>query len=387
MSLDFGSSLESMVELARRLVRSRRASLMLPGRDTAEELHVAAASGLPAEIASAARVRLGDPVSGIVAQTRRPLLVNERGRARARGAPEALAARTVRPPRRPSYRTGSFISVPVPIAGMGYGVLNVADPVKRRGFGRDDLESLQSFAGHIAHELAYTRGHHNGDLRWRVIQAQEEERRRIARELHDEAGHALAAAIFHLDLETVKLPTGADSAQEALQDARDTLMDCTAMLHDIAFALRPRILEDLGLAAALRSLTSRARASSGLDMTLTIAGEERPLPEALELAVFRVVQEALTNVLKHARATVGSVILRYGPASLVLVVADNGVGLRELPGAGAASALARPSLGLGGLRERVAMLGGTLEVGAAAPGGTQLTVTLPLDLDGTPPAK
>ncbi|HET8628002.1 MAG TPA: GAF domain-containing sensor histidine kinase [Thermomicrobiales bacterium] len=383
MSLDFGPSLESLVELARRLVRSRRASLMLPGRDTAEELHVAAASGLPADIASSARVRLGDPVSGIVAQTRRPLLVNERGRPVGRGL--SAAPRPTRPARRPSYRTGSFISVPVPVLGMGYGVLNVADPVRRRGFGRDDLESLQSFAGHIAHELAFVHGQHSdAGLRWRVIQAQEEERRRIARELHDEAGHALAAAIFHIDLEKVKLPNEAGPAQEALHEARETLMQCTAMLHDIAFALRPRILDDLGLRAALRSLASRARASSGLEVTLTIAGEERPLPEVLELALFRVVQEALTNVLKHARASAASVLLRYESTRLVLVVADNGVGLRQPAAADGASALARPSLGLGGLRERVVMLGGTLEVGAASPGGTQLTVTLPLDLDGTP---
>jgi signal transduction histidine kinase len=341
---------------------------MLPGRDTAEELHVAAASGLPADIASSARVRLGDPVSGIVAQTRRPLLVNERGRPVGRGL--SAAPRPGRPARRPSYRTGSFISVPVPVLGMGYGVLNVADPVRRRGFGRDDLESLQSFAGHIAHELAYVHGQHvDAGLRWRVIQAQEEERRRIARELHDEAGHALAAAIFHIDLEKVKLPEEAGPAQEALHEARETLMQCTAMLHEIAFSLRPRILEDLGLKAALRSLASRARASSGLEVTLTIDGEERPLPEALELALFRVVQEALTNVMKHAGSGArAEVVVSYRAAEVGIDVTDDGRGAVAGDGGN----------GLRGMHRRVQLLGGQLSAEPGAHGGFVVRASLPI---------
>ncbi|HEX5504337.1 MAG TPA: GAF domain-containing sensor histidine kinase [Thermomicrobiales bacterium] len=361
--------LDGLVELARRVTGGRRASLLLPAGVMPDELRVAAASGLPDAVATAARVRLGDPVSGLVAQTRQPLLVNDR-------APRGGAARG-------GYHTGSFISVPVPAADGGYGALNVADPVAGDGFGAADLASLETLAEQIAHELAFAGVRQQAErqralirgLEGRIIAAQEDERGRLARELHDEAGHALTAAIFQLDLDLMKAPADGEALQATLERTRESLLACAATLHDIAFALRPRILEDLGLSAALRSLTGRAMEAGGFRATFAVAGDERPLGEALELTAFRVAQEALTNTLKHARAHAVTVELTYAPDALRLTIEDDGVGLDASRRAGDA----RPSLGLRGLRERVAVLSGQAELGPRLGGGTRVTVTLPTE--------
>lgn len=357
-------TLTTVVELARRLVGGGRASLMLP-TEGAEELRIAAASGLPAAVATETRVRFGEAIAGMVAQTRQPVQVND---------PQSGARRVSR------YRTGSFISVPVPLDGA-CGVLNVADPVSGWAFQADDLATLQAFAEYIAHSLAHAPARQRvqqlqdavRQAQWQLIQAQEQERQRIARDLHDEAGHALTAAIFRLDLEMMALQA-ADGARAVLDRTRDSLLECAATLHSIAFALRPRILEDLGLGAALRSLAQQAMEGDELQVTLVIEGRERVLGEAVELAIFRVVQEALTNIRKHARATQVAVRLTFGARRLLIAVEDNGIGI----GAGSAAARERPGLGLGGMRERVEVLGGTFEIGRRRGGGTRLAVRLPL---------
>jgi signal transduction histidine kinase len=367
---DFPTPLSSVVEIARHLVKSRRASLMLPAGDP-DQLQVAVASGLPAAVAAEARVRIGDPVSGLVAKNRQPLLVNE--------------GRGVRVRRFTSHQTGSFISVPIPLEGAACGVLNVSDPVADATFDVDDLTALQSYAGQVANTLAFEAARQRLEQmqdavrqsRLQLIQAQEDERRRIARDLHDEAGHTLTAAIFRLDLEAMKLPRDFVEAHATLDRTRASLLDCAATLHNIAFALRPQILEDLGLSAALRSLTAQAMELGIERVDLTIDGREPPLDEATELAVFRMVQEALTNIRKHARARRAWVQLVFDPDQALLAIEDDGVGVARA-GAEDEATRRRPSLGLRGLRDRIEALGGAFEMGPRAEGGTRLAARLPL---------
>ena len=365
------ATLSSIVDQASHLAGSRRASLMLPAAD-ADELRVIAATGLPAVIASAARVRVGKPVSGVVAKTRQPILCNHADR---RGARRAA-----------TYQTGAYISVPVPLADAGCGALNVADPIAGRTFDEGDLTRVEAFGQTIGHDLAFAQAQRRIQhlaaevrrLQVQIVQAQEEERRRIARELHDEAGHALTAAIFRLDLESTRLPAEAASARSVLGTARDSLLECATTLHDIAFALRPRILEDLGLSAALRSLARQAMAADGLEVTLAVDGQERPLDKGVELAVFRVVQEALTNTRKHARATQAAIRLSFHPHVLLVQIEDNGSGI----GAPEAGSPRRPGLGLAGMRERIEVLDGVFEIGARQGGGTRIAMQVPLEPHG-----
>ena len=358
-------ALLAAVDLAQRLTRSRRASLMLPDAED-RVLRIAAARGLPPVVPATAWVRLGDPVAGLVAQTGRPVLGD---------GPDSIS-----PDRAPGYRTAAFISVPVPLSGTGRGVLSVADPQRRAQFQADDLAALQQLASHLARDLALAAalqqlGRTESEvrrLRAQVVAAREEERGRIARDLHDETGQALTAAILRLDLEALQIPPGPGHARGALERARAALVECAAVQHRIAFALRPQTLEDLGLGAAVRSLVVQARDTGTTWVDLAIEGAERDLGEWVELAAFRVVQEALTNVRRHARAARAWVRLDYHAAWLTVAVEDDGVGL----GTGDSPLDARPRLGLSGMRERVALLGGEVEIGVRRGGGTRLIVRL-----------
>jgi signal transduction histidine kinase len=328
-------------------------------------LRVVAASGLAVE-ATSSHVRVGEPISGIVAQRKQPILMNQ--------VTPQQSERATR------YQTGSFISAPVSIQDDQIGVLNVADP-QGGYFQTDDLAAIVTLASQIGRSVAWGLAREqiqqleltNHRLRRQAFQAVEEDRQRIARDLHDEAGHSITAAIFRLDLALSRLPVDDAGSRAMIETVRSSLLDYASTLHTLAFGLRPRILQDLGLGAALRSLVHQVQDDGALNVVLQIVGEP-VLTEELELLVFRVVQEALTNTRKHARASRLEITLRCVLGQLLLTIEDNGVGItRTIP----ARDVARPSLGLAGIQERVELFGGTFMIGPRATGGTRLAVCLP----------
>lgn len=358
---------ENTVSAAQALTTARRASLLLPEPDNSA-LYVAAAAGLDAHVAEQVHKPLGSPVAGIVAQNRQSVLAN---------------TSEIKPKRRErGYLTGSFISVPVPINADTCGVLNVADPSHPEGFQARDVQMLEHLAQKITSDLQFQYASRRvsdleytvQQLRRRVIHAQEAERKRIARDLHDEAGHALTSAVLRLDQELMRL--GADSAVSALQRVREQLVECSGKLHSVAFDLRPRILEDLGLHAALRSVASRTMELTGLNVSVTVTGTICALEEIKELVVLRVVQEALTNVCKHAQANTVTIMLGYDTAGVTLQIVDDGIGIP--PGSSAMkSSRDRIPLGIAGMRERIELFGGKFYVRRGNRGGTRITAYLP----------
>jgi signal transduction histidine kinase len=202
-----------------------------------------------------------------------------------------------------------------------------------------------------------------------VVEAREEERRRIARELHDELGQRLTA--LKIDLATLarqaRLP--ADDTRVASMQAM--LDDTLASVRRIASDLRPLMLDDLGLNAAIEWLARDASRRMGIPVHTRLPLEEPAVNQRVATALYRMVQEALTNVARHSQAQSVEVALQRQDRQLVLTVADDGVGLPE-------QALQRAgSFGLMGLRERAHGLGGTIDVGVRRGGGTKLTVRLP----------
>src|SRR5215212_10039364 len=162
-------------------------------------------------------------------------------------------------------------------------------------------------------------------LRMREIDLIEEERRRVARDLHDEAGHRLTAAVLHLD--AVAKERGHDAELGTrLQAARHLIQECAAGLHEVAFNLRPCILGDLGVVPAVRSLARRAEEATNISIAVDVRGASRRLPEGTELAAFRIVQEALTNALKYAQASHIVVRVTFSDEAVWLEIADDGVG-------------------------------------------------------------
>ena len=203
-----------------------------------------------------------------------------------------------------------------------------------------------------------------------VVEAREEERRRIARELHDELGQRLTA----LKMELSALP-GVGRQQER-QERVDSLMnmldDTLASVRRISSDLRPMMLDDLGLNAAIEWLARDTARRMGIEVAVRLSENDAPVDDRVATAVFRMVQEALTNVARHARATDVTVRLRRHDGELELVVEDNGIGYPQ-------DAMQREgSFGLLGMRERAGMLGGRLEYTNAPGSGARLTVRLPL---------
>ncbi len=211
------------------------------------------------------------------------------------------------------------------------------------------------------------------DLRRRLATAQEDERRRVARELHDQMGQHLAA--LGLGLKVVKDKTPDPSA------ARDRLQKLQALtdligreVHHLALELRPTALDDLGLQAALANYADGWSERAGVEVDFHAAGlDGGRLPAPVETALYRVVQEALTNVLRHAGARRVNVVLQRSAGQVAAVVEDDGRGFdpESAPGAG-------NRLGVLGMRERAALVGGSLTVESAAGRGTTIIVRVPL---------
>ncbi len=193
-----------------------------------------------------------------------------------------------------------------------------------------------------------------------LLRAQEDERRRIARELHDEAGQVLSAVKIELDLDGRK-------------EASEMVSRALAQVRDLSNLLRPSVLDDLGLVPALRGLVDDFSKRTRIDVTLNAGEGLRGFTPEQEVVIYRVVQEALTNVARHAEARQVRVGLRAEERQLRLTVEDDGRGLAGEP---------TPHLGLRGMRERITALGGTLAVAASPSRGFRLEALIPTG--GTP---
>ncbi len=204
-----------------------------------------------------------------------------------------------------------------------------------------------------------------------VTAAQEEERGRIARELHDGLGPALASLNIRLRTARKLLARDHHPAAEELEELADLAEASIKDIRRLIYDLRPAALDALGLAPALREYVSRYREEQGLEVALTLAEGDERLPVPIETALFRTAQEALANVAKHARAGRVEIGLTRDQHGVTLYVTDDGQGFDpQAPRSGR-------HLGLWSMRERVEQLGGRFEIDSAAGRGTRLTVTIP----------
>jgi two-component system sensor histidine kinase UhpB len=196
-----------------------------------------------------------------------------------------------------------------------------------------------------------------------ILRAQEEERRRIARELHDEAAQSITTLLVRLRLlEQAQTP---EVAGQRIRELRELTVRALEDVRRNAVELRPSVLDDLGLVDALHAHIDALNAQGGTQIQFAADALDGRLPPELELALYRVAQEALTNVRRHARASQARVQLRRIQDTIVLEVADNGVGFDP-----AHPRLGTDGLGLAGMRERMALVGGDLLVQSALGRGT-----------------
>ncbi|MGP2439976.1 HAMP domain-containing sensor histidine kinase [Streptomyces sp. JW3] len=204
-----------------------------------------------------------------------------------------------------------------------------------------------------------------------ALHAQERERHRIARELHDEVGQTLTAVLLQLKRVADRVPAELRDEVGQTQEATRAGLD---EIRRIARRLRPGVLEELGLASALRSLAAEFT-HHGLTVRHQVPGELPPLSPEAELVLYRVAQEGLTNTARHSAADRADVTLRRLPDAVELLVRDNGTGIGDAP----------EGTGIGGMRERALLVGADLSVASGPDGGTDVRLRVPAAPAGTGP--
>jgi signal transduction histidine kinase len=212
------------------------------------------------------------------------------------------------------------------------------------------------------------------ELTAQLLQSQDEERRRLARELHDSTGQKLAALAINLAVVNQSAAVGDARAQRALAESLALTHECVRDIRTLAYLLHPPELEELGLADAARDYITGFAQRSGIPVELELSPDLGPLPPEVETALFRILQESLNNILRHSGSPRARVHIYRSPASVTMKVQDEGQGMQEGHAIGTP---AIPGVGIAGMRERVRQLGGELEF-RSTPNGTTLKAVLPL---------
>ncbi|OGN96531.1 MAG: hypothetical protein A2Y89_00665 [Chloroflexi bacterium RBG_13_51_18] len=220
-----------------------------------------------------------------------------------------------------------------------------------------------------------------GELLRKVITAQEEERRRIARELHDETGQALTA--LRLCLERLSQVSASGASTEVNSQLAQSLNLCQQADEEIdklIFDLRPSLLDDLGLVEAIEYFINMRLTAAGIKADLTVTGEERRLSSEREVSIFRMIQEGINNIFKHARAKSVAINLKFNVDKLEVQIQDDGCGFEVKQVVSPQNT--RSGLGLLGMRERMSLIGGSLAITSKVGVGTCVKATVPLNGDG-----
>ncbi|MDR7544944.1 MAG: GAF domain-containing sensor histidine kinase [Armatimonadota bacterium] len=327
---------------------------------------VAASCGLPAALAADGSARMSGECRclNLLAANQLPLAVNIIDCQRLAGA----------------GIPGRHASVPLRASQSTVGLMNLVLP-GGRSFDARQLQMLSAVGQQVG--LAIERGllfedvaakeRTRGELIEKLLTAHEDERRRIARELHDEAGQALTALIVNLELASQE--SSPERLRGQLGQLRDLAERTLGEIRRVIYDLRPSILDDLGLAAALRWYAKNLLDPRGIAWTLSVSGISGRLPAGLETVAFRLVQEALTNVLRHAEASKVTVSVAAVGRELHVRIEDNG---RGFDARRPRSADRTGGFGLLGMQERVELVGGRWEVQSTPGVGTVVSATLPI---------
>ena len=319
--------------------------------------------------------RLGEGIVGRVAQNGEAILVEDISIDPCDIHPGLIATEGLR----------ALASVPLRSKDKVLGVLNIASHEAHK-FSPDDIQLLGSIAPQIAIAIENAKLHQEvqrkegirGELLQDIFSIQEEERKRIARELHDETSQVIASLNASLEAATGMLPAGADKTKTILRKAQALSINILDDIHKLIYELRPSLLDDLGLVTAVRWLAENNLETLGITVNLKKPGRERRLPPRIETTLFRVIQEAVYNIARHSYAKKASINLHFRKNSIRVHIMDDGAGFDVDE---AISSKDRPrGLGLLGMKERVELVSGTLYIRSRlSGGGTEIDIEIPLN--------
>ena len=353
--LDLKRLLELVARRLRELIDARVVAIALPEGD---ELRIEAAAGEGAEALTGSTLPRDGSKAGRILDRRRSERVDS-----LLDDPEVHASVT----RLLGARSGLY--VPLLVRDEAIGVLIAHDRLGRDvRFGDSAVRLAEQFAARAAIAVDLSRRVATDALR-RVVAGQELERKRLARELHDETGQALTSIL--LGLKAVEGSGSEDEMRRAADDLRALVVATLQDVRRLAVELRPKALDDFVLVAALERLAETFTESTGIELQLEARlGPER-LPGEVETTLYRIVQEALTNVVKHAEAEHVSILIVRREGTVTAVIEDDGRGFDP-------AATREAGLGLLGMRERAALVGGRVAVESSGESGTTLVVEVPV---------
>lgn len=352
--IDLTRILELIVKRARALVEARTVAVFLL---RGEGLSLAAATGEQAERLQGSAHPLAESELGEAVRTLKPRCLSSGEQPQEGGLRERLGAEVA-------------LLIPLQAHASGLGVLVACDRLTDGPeFGEEDTRLLKAFASSAATAVAMAQSVEHQRLRER-IEASERERHHWAHELHDETLQQLAAIRIKLAAALRAESAGTESLARASQEAVDGLEREIAALSRLIGELRPIPLETLGLGQALESLARESAERGGFEVEASVAIDAE-LPAEQERAIYRLVQESLTNVVKHSGAARARIEVQSDATALLISVEDDGCGF-DVDGTPA-------GVGLGGMRERIELLGGTLEIRSSPGEGTRTAARIPLD--------
>jgi signal transduction histidine kinase len=353
---DLEKLLDLVVRRLRELLEARVVALALPvGSD---ELRFAAVAGAGAKDLLGTTISRSESKSGAVLERRRSERIDS-----VLDDPEVHQEVS----RQLAARTGMW--VPLIAREQAIGVLEIHDkegPDPR--FNHDDFRLAETFAARAAVAVELSQRVARDAVR-RVVQAQELERQRLARELHDETGQALTSIL--LGLKPLEEALADHPARATLAELRDQVVSALQDVRRLAVELRPAVLDDYGLVPALERLTDAFAEQSDVRIDFHSALGERRLPSEVETTLYRVVQESLTNIVKHANAHNVSVSVARREFTVAAVIEDDGSGFDQ-------RAVHEEGVGLLGMRERLSFVDGRLEIESRPGAGTTIVAEVPL---------
>ncbi len=357
-----------IVDVVQRETSSDRVSLMLLDA-TAQEMSIAAAVGLPDDVVSSTRATVGHGIAGSVAQSGQALLLN--------GIVQHEWPEEGQP-------ITSAICVPLKVKGTVIGVLNSSNLTRQGSFTESDLDMMTILAGQVAiaidnarlFEELRTKQATLEQLLTELLKAQEEERQRVSTEIHDSVAQLMVSASYHTQSSSALMEQSKfDRAREEAEQATRIISRCVKELRGIVTELYPPALSELGLLGALQENVEYFRRETGTACRILNTDLPPHLSLVQDMVIYRVVQEALNNVRKHAQATETEISLDSDDHRIVVEIWDNGRGF-DAPAVKAS----RPDSGGVGLltmRSRARMLGGDLRIDARPQGGTRVVLTIP----------
>ncbi len=372
-SLDLDNVLNSALDKTLEIMKASTGGILLPDEEK-QTLYYRVHRGLSTKYAQEVCYRLGEGIAGRIAQTGESILSEDISVDPRVAHPDLIIKEGLR----------AFAGVPLLSKGRILGVINIASHEAHK-FSPEDIQLLENIAVQIAIAVENTKLHREvqqkdeirGELLREILSIQEEERKRIARELHDETSQTLASLAASLEAMNGMLPPGTDKIKTRLRKAQSLSISALDEMHKLIYELRPTLLDDLGLVAATRWLADNNLGADEVKVDFKVRGRERRLPPQIEITLFRVIQEAISNIVKHAHARNVAISLYFKKSVIITHIGDDGRGFDVKE---AIRSKDRPrGLGLLGMKERVALVNGILSIRSHPDGdGTKIEIEIPL---------